>query len=159
MNCPHCQKEIPSGAAYCPRCGGPAAGIPPGPASPESVSLPATFAWLLALLPLIMWMVLVLLNLATLPEDVSDETAEAVADTLFWIGAFLSFAVNFFFLRKEGELLAQIRRLGEMRTFMRFGIFCPPVYLCARAAKIDKNLAPAIVGSILVFFWWLIVLA
>lgn len=161
MTCPRCKNEIPPGAAYCPRCCGPAPGMPPAPdpAPPAANTLPGTFAWLLALLPLAMWMAILLLGSAIVPDDVPDETADAVADALFWAGALISFGVNWFLLRKEGELLGPIRRREEMGSFMRFGIFCPPVYLCARAAKIDKNLGPAITGTILWFFWWMVVLA
>ncbi len=156
-----CKNALPPCVAFCPRCGGSLHGIPPlrDSAPPAADSLPATFAWLLAFLPLILWMLLVLLEVAILPVDIPDETLEGFERVLFWIAALLSFAVNDFLLRKEGELLAQIRRRDEMLAFMHYGIFCPPVYLCARAAKIDKNLAPAIVGTILGFFWWLIVLS
>ena len=161
MNCPYCNNEVPVGSTHCPSCGGSVANNAPASisASPVKSSIPTTYAWILALLPIIMWMALILIQVGILSDDVSDDTADTLATVVFWIGAFLSFGLNYHLLQRDEKLLAGDPRCEEMRTFRRIGIFFPPVYLCVRAAKIDNHWAYAIVGSILGFLWWLIVLA
>ena len=64
------------------------------------------------------------------------------------------FAVNVFFLHKEEKLLAAASRRDEMLLFMRIGMFFSPVYLIARAVKIDKKWAYAVVGTLSAIYWW-----
>ena len=147
MNCPYCNNEVPPGVSNGPSCNGPISGNPVvnNSALVLPIALSSKFAWILALLPDIMWMALILLGVGILPDDVSDETAATVSTVLFWIGVFLSFGLNYHLLEKDGKLLAGEGRCDEMHTFRRVGIVLPLVYLCARAAKIDNNWAYAIV--------------
>lgn len=151
MNCPYCNSEVPSGITHCPSCGGSvpdnaSAGIPD---ASVKTSIPATFAWILALLPALVFVALSV-PAGMLPEDASEETFAVIG----WIGLILYLGANCFILHKDEKLLAKIRRRDEMLVFLRIGILFVPAYLCARAAKIDRNWAYAIVGSIIGIWWW-----
>ena len=155
MNCPYCNNEVPSGTTHCPSCGG---SVPDNasssmPAASVKSSIPATFAWILALLPVLVFAVQSV-PAGMLPEDAPDEAFAVIG----WMAIILYLGVNVFILHKDEKLLAGICRRDEMLVFMRIGMFFAPVYLCARAAKIDRNWAYAMVGSIVGIWWWGIIL-
>ena len=90
-------------------------------ASPVKSSIPTTYVWILALLPLLVFGLLSI-PAGMVPEDAPDEVFGAIG----LIALLLTLTGNFFFLQKEGKILAGIQRREEMLVFMRVGIFSPP---------------------------------
>lgn len=152
MNCPYCNNEVPLGTTHCPSCGGVVPNISPTsiPATTETVAISTKFAWILALLPIAAELLLVVLGGIALVASVSLESLQMIG--LLVLG--LYFVANLFVLHKDEKLLAEAQCREKMLLFMRIGIFFIPVYLCARAAKIDKKWAYAIVGSLGGVYWW-----
>lgn len=150
MNCPYCDNEVPPGVTNCPNCNGPISGNPAvnNPAPVLAVSLSSNYAWILALLPLGAELLLGLLIAMAEPSTEEGAGVIGIIVLLAYLG------LNFVFLHQDEKLLATANRRDEMLLFMRTGLFFAPVYLVARAAKIDKNWAYAIVGSLTGLYWW-----
>lgn len=113
-------------------------------------NIPAIFAWLVAGVPMFVVGVGVLLDGLF---DPSTDSGLELLGTIIWVAYF---GLNVFFIHKDEKLLEEFGRRDGVLTFMRIGMFVPPVYLIARAAKSDKKWIYAIIGTVvwLSWMWW-----